>query len=96
MHPRSQERDFSIRLSRAMAIAANHFMTTKEFEAFDECCKISARAVNEGITEAELIELESFVSQRTGISIQVPAGEVFGVKLKVVEDNVIEAAWPSN
>lgn len=62
MHSRFQERDFSIRLGRAMALAANHFMTTKEFEAFDECCKISARAVNEGITEAELIELESFVS----------------------------------
>lgn len=96
MHPRFQERDFSIRLGRAMALAANHFMTTKDFEAFDECCKISARAVNEGITEAELIALESFVSQITGTAIQVPAGEVFGVKLKVVEDDVIEAAWPSN
>lgn len=96
MRPRFQERDFSVRLGRAMALAANHFMTTKDFEAFDECCKISARAVKEGITEAELIELESFVSQSTGTSILVPAGEVFGVKLKVVEDDVIGAAWPSN
>ena len=95
MHPRFQERDFSIRLGRVMALAANHFMLTKEFEAFDECCKISARAVKDGITEAELIELESFVSRTTGTAIQVPAGEVFGVKLKLVEDEVIEAAWPS-
>ncbi|NMY14295.1 hypothetical protein HBN74_01810 [Pseudomonas sp. WS 5019] len=96
MHPRFQERDFSIRLGRAMALATNHLMTTRQFEAFDECCKISARAVSEGITEAELIELESFVSRTTSTAIQVPAGEVFGVRMKVEENDVIEAAWPSN
>ncbi|MGG2396303.1 hypothetical protein ACJRW5_05040 [Pseudomonas sp. SH1-B] len=96
MHPRFQERDFSIRLGRAMALATNHFIATKQFEAFDECCKISARAVKEGITEAELIALESLVSKTTGTAIQVPAGEIFGVRMKVEENDVIEAAWPSD
>ncbi|MGE8499372.1 MAG: hypothetical protein ACN6O6_17865 [Pseudomonas sp.] len=51
--------------------------------------------MKDGITEAELIEIESFVGKTTGTAIQVPASGVFGVRRKLVEDDVIEAAWPS-
>ncbi|HHG4905542.1 TPA: hypothetical protein ACPWGP_004598 [Pseudomonas aeruginosa] len=62
MHPKVRERQLTVRLGKVLALTADHFMRTKEMEPFDLCLKAGAMAAKEGISEAEIDELEMKVN----------------------------------
>ncbi|MCO6060393.1 hypothetical protein NG726_27540 [Pseudomonas sp. MOB-449] len=95
MHPKFQERNFTIRLGQLMARGAEHFMTTREFTLFDECCKVSARAVSSGITQADLDELERLVNELYPSASKADTSQSSGGTEILNAEEILKAAWPS-